>query len=261
MHNVYSTFSPRDLVAQQYLRVGALPASISCRVDKVLARAVDICRPSVSRLQRRQKEEEEEEEEEEEGGLHRWLTAPPWCPGIIKNGTVGPPRRSWCFRSYSLRLSKLAQIKCRPLGMAVMAVTLPEPSGNFSVRVGSPSPLWTLNSSTVPLRRPAYRKFPSVPQQADMHHGGTPLPGCDTAMGGTQRRSQSRSVPSMLAARKVFWSVVGPGGSGGGPAPLVGPGANTAGAGDGAAGAGAAAAAAAEGGGGRGGGGEGTDGA
>jgi hypothetical protein len=46
-------------------------------------------------------------------------------------------------------------IKFFPFGMAVTAVTGPEPPGKRNVRVGGLSGLWIEYSSTAPFRRPA----------------------------------------------------------------------------------------------------------
>ena len=75
------------------------------------------------------------------------------------------------------------------------------------VLIASPIPLWTLNSSTVPFRRPAYTKFPSVLQHEFMHQGGTPLEDVLIAIGLDSLISHIRRVPSMEDAKNTFWSV------------------------------------------------------
>ena len=97
------------------------------------------------------------------------------------------------------------QTKCLPFTIALTALTGPLPAGNFNTLSGAHPlrALWMLNSSTVPLRRPAYSQLPSGLQHPPMHHGGTPGRMPMRATGSATRRSQMRMVPSMAAEKKV----------------------------------------------------------
>ena len=103
--------------------------------------------------------------------------------------------------------------------MALTALTGPLPAGNFNTRSGAhpDRALWMLNSSTVPLRRPAYSRLPSGLQHPPMHHGGTPGRMPMRATGSATRRSQMRMAPSKLLLKKVVFDdwvgskCVGPG--------------------------------------------------
>lgn len=135
----------------------------------------------------------------------------PWTR-CARGGRGGGGRRSLrCSKLVSFHVEKVLWEKggCRPFGTHPSALTAPLPFGNLRVLVGAypmhndERVLRGLYSSTVLFRLPAYMKFPSELQHADMHHSGVPPGGGMRAMGLGRRRSRMWITPSMEEDREV----------------------------------------------------------